>query len=195
MAKIKFKTGDAALTLKAFRDKTRADIFLSKLKLRDLKRQCIIRGMPFEEAAPGYVPQLQGWFIKNFHVEGRKELLSEYDEWAETRFAKLNLSLFGHEETPAELRMGTFNELNEETGKKKEKKIKGIVKEKKVAEKNGFGVRVGTAKAYVSYLVDKGKSLETIKERLPIRFPGKSEKSIDIWYKKFVKMKKESVKV
>ena len=195
MKKIKFKTGDAAFTTKAFRDKVLADRFLSRLKIRDLKRQCIIRGMPFEEVSQGYVPQLQGFFMKNFHVEGKKSLLAEYDAWAELKFAKLNLSLYGHEETPAELRMGTFNEVDGETGEKKvkEKKIKGIVKEKKVAEKNNFGVRVGTAKAYVSHLVEKGKSLDVIKARLEIRFPGKSGKSVDIWYKKFINMKNAKV--
>jgi len=195
MKKIKFKTGDAAFTTKAFKDKILADRFLGRLKIRDLKRQCIIRGMPFEEVSQGYVPQLQSFFMKNFHVEGKKSLLTEYDLWAETKFAKLNVSLYGHPETPAELRMGTFNEVEGVTGEKevKEKQIKGLVKEKKITEKNNFGVRVGTAKAYVSHLVDKGKSLEVIKSRLEIRFPGKSEKSIDIWYKKFIKIKNAKV--
>lgn len=184
MAKKKnFLNNATALRTKAFRDKAQANHFLDKLKIRDLKRQCIIRGAPFELIAQGSVSPLQTFFITNFNVEGRKELLTEYDEWSDKVCARINMELFGRPETPRELRMGSFEDSQ---GVLKPKKLKGIKKEKKVVEKNDLGIRMGTAKAYVCYLVNKGLTLDQVVARLAARekFQDKSPKSISIWYKK-----------
>lgn len=175
------------LRTRKFRNATMADNYLKKLRLKDLKRECIARGMPFEEVSKGYIPQLQSFFIKNFNEDIKKERIHDYDMW-------LNNYLISHGKEPVHpmLQLGSTLEIDQETGEQilRTKKMKGFVKERKKVEKNDFGVRVGTAKAYVGYCVQRGLALDATLKRVQARFEkGTNEKSIKIWYKRFLQAK------
>lgn len=184
MAKTKFLDSTSALRTKAFRDTMQANAFLERLKIVDLKRQAIIRGCPFEVVSNGSVHPLQSFIIANFHVVGNKDLLTEYDNWAQEKLKDLNIELFGRPETPRELRLGSFEDPI--TKEVKPVKVKGVKAVKVPVERNSFGIIKGTAKAYTFYLVEKGFTLDKVLTRMAARekFTNISPKSISIWYKR-----------
>lgn len=188
MAKKKGVNKIPSVRVGRFRDSAEANEALKKLKLKDLKRQCIIRGMPFEDVVQGYVPTFQSFFVQNFHIKGNTELLADYDAWIAPKLVRCNLELFGQVETPDSLRMGTLAVVDEATGKSKTKRIKGIKKNKVKVEKNQWGIRVNCAKGLVGLLAQEGKSLDEILKEIKKEYPGKSDKSVSIWYKKFQKL-------
>lgn len=179
-----------AIRTKSFHTSQLANEYLESLKLKDLKREVVARGMPFEKVAEGYIPALQGFFMKNCNSVVVKERIHEYDAWLNDYLVSL-----GDKPLHPMLQLGSVIEIDEETGEQilRDKKMKGFSKEKKKVEKNNFGVRAGTAKAYVGYCAEKGLSLEATTKRVQARFErGTNAKSIKIWYKKFSNSKNES---
>lgn len=159
------------------------------LKYTDLKRQCLIRGMPFEEAVKGDFHSLSTFFRKNFDEVPNPELLNKYDEW----FKKLMEEKYGADSkevrvlTHPQSRMGFIAQKDEEGNVIKKKRVRGISskkKRKKRKRNNKFGIFSGTKKELTYRCEAEGKSLaETTKEVLDT-FPEAKENSIKIWYRR-----------
>lgn len=158
------------------------DGLVGKMNYRDLKKHCIVRGMPFNEVVGGSFPQLQNWLYFNYDNKKTKNLVNDYDRWIEE---ELKDSPDVDSLTHPQLRLG-FIGPDEDVKPKTSKKIIKVKKKKK--EKTSDGIFKGTKKALTFELQKKGKSLDrTIKRVLKV-FPEASEKSIKIWYKKSARM-------
>lgn len=151
------------------------DRVLNKLKLVDLQRECIMRGLPFDKIGEG-VPYLQTFFIRAWNtVEPKPELLNQFDDWR-----KANII---HTDVPF-IPLG-FRETDEEGNTVKVKKPRGIKKKKKKRERNKqFGIFSGTKKELTYRSQVEGLTLEETINRVKEVFPDANDKSISIWYKK-----------
>ena len=77
ITKIRLKPGEEGKLLQ------KAQEIVETLDLRGLKKNAIIRGMPFGDLANYSVLSLSGWLIKNFNNIINIDLLDQYDIWAE----------------------------------------------------------------------------------------------------------------
>jgi len=166
---------------------SRAQAFIEKCQLIDLKRHCISRGMAFELAVESSVLGLQSWFLRHFDNEIDRSLLNKFDEWN-------NAELTGRKVDPIMLHT-CFNlgdsTTDEEGNKTKLKRLKGAFKEKKKRrERTSAGIFSGTKKAYTFQCADEKKTLEDTTELVMGRFKEAKENSIRIWYKKRLKQNK-----
>lgn len=164
-----------------------AQDYIEKLTLPNLKRECIIRGMPFQEVADASVPNLQSWFLKNYPNHINRDKLNEFDDWTER-------ILRAREVDPTMLdpifRLGTIASRDEEGNVTKRKRVTGLIKkERKKREKTKTGLFTGTKKAYTFELQSQGKTKKEVIALVMEKFPEASEKSISIWFNKSKKLK------
>lgn len=162
------------------RTKTRSRLgHLSQVEmtLKDLKREVIIRGLPFEEVVEKDIPGLYAWWNRNQNNEIDESLLDGFDDWVDE-----NLRAIGRED----LIHDTFRfnylgnkALEDKTEKPKKRKE---VKIKKPRKKNSLGLVAGTKKAMVYEAYHKGWSLKKTTRKVTRAFPDALEKSIKIWY-------------
>lgn len=167
---------------------TRADYDLTRMKYPDLKRACIARGMPFEEASCGSIPRLSSWFVKNYDNSQALTLLDEYDAWFEAGALARGYKK-GDAILHTDLRMGFIAATEDGNNKKPRLGNKGLKKkEKKKRERvEGLKIFAGTKKA-LTYECQKEKMTiaDTI-EKVKAQFPQAKDKSILIWYKRSLK--------
>lgn len=150
---------------------------LCDLNYKDLKKECIIRGLDFEQTTFASFPFLSGWLLENQFIESDLNNLIKYDKWVEEGLIEAGKDYLVHKS----LRLSYLSEdqIEEKTNKIKNKKFP-IKKEKRV--KNELGLYTGTKKAYTYELAKKGKKINLIIKRVMKRFPDAKEKSIKIWF-------------
>lgn len=146
----------------------------------ELKRQCIKRGLSFDEVVNMTHPDLNLWLRKNFNQPINNEKLKEFDEWLSNILQERN-----HEDINSLchplLQMAQIEEEPKNIVKEKKNKPKKDRK-KRVKDENG---RVkGTRKALVFDLVKKGKSEGFIRKRLKKKFGDFNENSLKLWVSK-----------
>ena len=154
----------------------RTDILLKDMKLKDLQRECIMRGMDFEQMVKSSVLNLSSWLIDNWELKKDRSLLNEFDHWN-------NRILYGGgngDLVHDMLNLGYFEDR--ETGEVKEKRIKGVRKKTIKKERTEDGIFKGTKKALTYHLCKQGKSKKEAVEEVMKQFPEALEKSIGIWY-------------
>lgn len=151
---------------------------------KDLKRNCVVRGMPFDDVINGSFPSLQNWIWRNNHNDVKPELLDDFDDHIEKELKERGSDYLIH----PQLRLGYIGERNEDGEVKKRKRVKGIKKKRKKREKTKDGIYKGTKKAYVFLSEEKGWTLKKTIRRTLSKFPDASEKSIKIWYKKAARL-------
>lgn len=171
-------------------DMDRASKFLEKLNLPALKRECIARGMPFEEVSEATVLKLQSWFLKNFPNKVNINLINEFDDWVENILKKRGVD-------PVLLdpifRLGQIGARNEDGEVVKKKRVTGLIhkplKEKRA--KTTEGLFTGTKKAYTFELQKQGLSKDEVISKVKEKFPEAVDKSISIWFNKAKKANKK----
>ena len=155
---------------------------VQNLTVRDFQRNCLVRGMGFQELMEADMNLLRIWLFRNRNAEIKPELLDEFDKWKESELIKV-----GIEGVHPLLKLGFFAGEDED-GNVKTRRIKGINKPKKPKrEKTDLGIYSGTKKALTYELAIEGKNLEEIKETVMEVFPDAKPKSINIWYKRVIK--------
>ena len=162
---------------------TKIDAFIKDLRLPDIQRECIIRGMPFMEVCDSSVLQLHSYLIKNWDNPTDRDLIIAFDKWMDQELEELGREDLIH----PMLNLG-YTE-NQETGEKVKRRIKTVKpKIKKKRERTSEGIFKGTKKAYTYELskqgIEKAKAIEMVKEK----FPEANEKSVSIWYNKAKKL-------
>jgi hypothetical protein len=164
---------------------------LTQLDLKGLKRECIVRGMDFQELAEADIPKLQSWFLKNYLEDIDVSLLSKFDEWLDQQFEeqgydKIKDSWAFH----PSLRFSRAEVEDDEEPKAKRVKLLKKPKKKKAEKVEGFkSLRAGTKKSYTYLLTSEGYNLDVIVRKVVKSFPDAKENSISIWYKKCLKEK------
>ena len=162
----------------------RVETYMKDMRLRDIQRECIVRGMDFELMASSSVLQLSSWLIHNFEKPRKRELLKGYDDWLNGRLREHGKDDLIH----PMLDLGYSQD--EKTGEKKQRRIKGLRKEVSKKERTEDGIFSGTKKALTFKLSKEGKSKQEVIELVMEQFPEAKEKSIGIWYNKAKKLVK-----
>jgi hypothetical protein len=154
----------------------------SNLTYKDLKKECIQRGMPFIDVLSGDFPRLTHWLLNNLHKTFNSDLLDEFDDFQEKILKENGKTELIHNS----LRLGYLGERDDaEPVVKKDK----VIKEKKAPrEKTEGGLFKGTKKAYTFDLQIKGKKLEEVLIKVKRKFPDAVDKSIKIWFNKSRKL-------
>ena len=149
--------------------------------IKDFQRNCIVRGMPFNDMLEADMNTLRVWLYKEgSKAEINPELLDDFDKWKEDILKKRGLpETYFH----SALRLGFQGEEDEE-GQVKRKRIKGFKKPKHKKEKTEDGIYAGTKKALTYACCNEGLSIEDTIKKVIGKFPEASPKSINIWYKR-----------
>jgi len=166
---------------------------LQNLKHRDLQRECIKRGMPFNMVVENSHPDLVNWFYKNFDNTQSEALLTEFDGWRDIELQKGGYLQEGVLVHPA-LRMaytGGFKEWEKlpEYMKPEVKKLPKEPKKPKAEKDEVTGIRKGTKKALTYECANIGTAMEDTISKVKAAFPEAEDKSIRIWYKRALKAK------
>jgi len=168
-----------------------ADGHMMKMKYKDLKRECVMRGMPFQELIEGGIHQLSGYFREHFYDNVQHNLLDEFDDWQEEQIKLAMVDKEGDADDiihPA-LRLGFIAERDDEGNVTKRKRVRSIVKKKKKRrERTAQGVFAGTKKALTFQLQKTGLDKQQVIVQVLEQFPDASEKSISIWFNKSKKL-------
>lgn len=155
---------------------------------KDLKREAIIRGMPFPDATGAGVGTLIR-FIDSSTNKPDISLIDKYDEWADQQLALCGYEA-GKDLRHPSLRLGFIGQKDENGNVIKTKRVKGIQKPKKPKrERDENNLYKGTKKSYTFELAKKGFSLERVARRVKKKFPDASDKSIKIWYRNALSIK------
>lgn len=158
---------------------------LEKYDLKALKRQVVMRGMPFEEVLQSSVLRIQGWFLEKYHNPKDESLLLDYDKWVEMLLI---------EGGNADLIHPAFRLSGTQTIDDKEVKVRRfndpkIYKPKR--EKTSEGIFKGTKKAYTFELQQKGIERNKVVDMVLEKFPEALEKSVIIWFNKSKRLNKQ----
>lgn len=184
---------------KTYRTLSGAEKALSKMRRKDLKRECLVRGMDFRECSESSDLQLQSFFIKAFEIKPVATFLTEYDRWLENFLIKER----GYKSKKQNwafhpmLKMGFMDDGVYKDPESKEampKKIKQgkykpepKVKKPKRIKDSKLGIYKGTKKALTFELTEKKLPINDIVKKVIEIFPEALPKSIQIWYKKACK--------
>jgi len=160
----------------------RVDVILKGLRLKDLQRECVLRGMEFKKVAECSILRLHSWLIQNWDNPIRREAIDEYDRWLDTELSELGRDDLIH----PSLNLGS---TENETGQIVKKRIRQVNPQKKKKKSRTVdGIFTGTKKAYTYELAKQGiEKSEAIKMVIE-KFPEAKEKSISIWFNKARKL-------
>lgn len=150
----------------------------SNLTYKDLKREVVIRGMPFSDVLNGTFPHLSHWLLNNSHKPIDDNLLEQFDNYQDNILRDLGKPELIH----SSLRLGYLGEKDD--SEPVIKKVKEPKEKKPPREKNSSGLYKGTKKAYTFELQQKGKTLEQVTIKVKRKFPEAKDKSIKIWFNK-----------
>lgn len=153
---------------------------LHNLTYKDLKRECISRGMPFEKVTMGDFPALNNWLNHNMVKPKDDNLISQYDDWVDEILLARGKTDLVH----TSLRLSYVGVKTETEDIPETKKIRKEPRVKRKREKTEDGIFKGTKKAMVWDMVARGRSLEKTIARVMRKYPDAKEKSIKIWYNK-----------
>lgn len=168
-----------------------ADKFIGSLKYKGLKRECVIRGMEFDEVFGASIIQLSNWLRNHFIDTIHYELLDAFDDYQENLIRK---SMEAKNQDPndvihSSLRLGYIAERDDEGNVIKRKRVRTIVKKKKKKrERTDQGIFAGTKKALTFKLQKEGLTKQEVIAKVLETFPEASEKSIGIWFNKAKKL-------
>jgi len=150
----------------------------SEFTFKELKKNCISRGLEFEKALSYDFPNLSNWLLKNAHVKETEELLDLYDDWLEAKLRADGNDYLVHPSLRFRY-MGSKDEDSDEEKPIKKEKEK-VVKVKR--EKDVSGLYKGTKKQYTFDLQRNGKTIDQVLTKVIRKFPDAKEKSIKIWF-------------
>ena len=162
---------------------------LSHMTIKDMKRNCIIRGMDWDLLIVSDINKLQSWLYHNWDNTQNTKLLDEFDEWFENKLKEA-----GTDDSLIHpmLRLGYIAETDDDGNITKQKRIKGMKKGRKKEKrtKNEFGIFSGTKKSVTFESQKQGYSLKDTIDIIFDTFPGDdiATKSIQIWYNKARKL-------
>lgn len=148
-----------------------------EMTLKDIKREVIIRGMPFQEVIEADVPTLYSWWNSHRDNDIDDTLLDAFDDWLENELQSIGRQDLIHSSF-------RFNYVGEKSEVEKPKKPVKEKKPKQRREKNSLGLFSGTKKAMVYEAQGKGWSIKKTIRKVTRAFPDAKEKSIKIWYNK-----------
>ena len=173
-----------------------ADGHFRNMKYKDIKRECVVRGMPFQEIVEGDIIKLYHFFKDHFYDDINHNLLDKFDDWQEEK-VKGAMEKKGESDNVIgllvhpSLRLGYVAEKDEEGNITKRKRAKMITKRlKKKRERTLDNIFKGTKKAYTFELQQQGKSKAEVIKIVMEKFPDASEKSISVWFNKSKKLHK-----
>jgi hypothetical protein len=180
---------DSFINSLPFGDRHPADAKLIDFTNKDLKREVVIRGMPFMKVITTAWVGLAVYYRENFFKKTNPALLDEFDKWQEEEILK-SLNAKGKKieswATDPRLRLGFIGETDGEGNTLTIKRIKGIssrVKKPK-RERTFNNIYAGTKKAMTYELQKNGVSKEETIKLVKEKFPEANDKSIGIWYNK-----------
>jgi hypothetical protein len=162
--------------------------YLEKLALPDLKRECIVRGLPFEQVGAMSVLQLQSFFLHKFDTPEDRGLLDKYDLWVTKELQSRGVDPLLYSDA---FKLGTIIVRDSGTGEFRKKRSGSRipkVREKKARTEDNL--YVGTKKAYTFELQKQGLSKPEVITKVLEKFPDAKEKSIGIWYNKARRVQK-----
>lgn len=152
-----------------------------KLTYKDLKKECVIRGMPFEDLIGAGVPDLQGWLNKNLNKGVDKGLLNKYDDHVEQILESLGQQDLIH----PQLRLGYLGEKDETPDPPKMKITRKATKKREARrERTDDNIFKGTKKALTFSLQAEGLEVQETVDQVLKQFPDANIKSVKIWFKK-----------
>ena len=158
----------------------------SKMTYKDLKIECIIRGLGFDKIINSDFPNLAKWLVKNRDINKDRSLLTSFDDFVEGELLKRGKDDLIH----PSLRLSYVGDI-ENRDKIVKSKIKKIIsKPKGKIKKDKNGIKKNTKKSLTFKLQRKGYKLEKVIRRVLRRFPDANEKSIKIWYRKSERLSK-----
>lgn len=166
--------------------------FLGKVQrhasYKDLKRQAVILGMPFPDVINASIGELSGYIAETNNTPDLT-LIDKFDDYLEKHLIDIGYTR-KDVMLDSRFRLGFIGEEDPETGEKKKKRVPGIKKERKPKrERDEHGFVKGTKKSFVIDRALQGMPLEKIVEEFVKAYPGSSEKSVKIWYRKGLKLK------
>jgi len=162
-----------------FQDIANLATLKSHFTYKELKKNCITRGLTFDNALLYDFPRLSNWLLKNAHLEEDDNLLDKYDDWMETKLKADGNDYLIH----PSLRLGYLgSKSEEEIEEKPTKKVKVAKAEKIKREKDVSGLYKGTKKQYTFDLQRNGKTIDQVLTKVMRKFPDAKEKSIKIWF-------------
>lgn len=157
----------------------------AKMNLKDIKIECIVRGMDFDKVIKGDFPNLAQWLIVNVGKKTDTGLLNDYDDYIDKKLEEAGKRELIH----PSLRLGYLSSSAPE--KEKELKKKTLEnKPKKKLGKDKRGIKKNTKKSLTFKLQCKGYRVDKVIKRVKRRFPDANEKSIKIWYRKSERLSK-----
>lgn len=169
-----------------------ADKWMKDKKLKDIKRECVIRGLEFENVISLSIPNLMSWLRFHFDNPCKHELLDLFDDWQEAQVIE---ALKSKNEDPnsyihAALRLGYIAEKDDDGNTIKRKRVKVVfARKKQKRERTDEGLFAGTKKAYTYQLQKEGISKADTVKKVLAQFPEASTKSVGIWWNKSRKLK------
>jgi len=110
-----------------------ASIFKSSpnMTYKDIKRNCVARGLSFQEVVDGTVPRLSNWLHHHNNDEVKPELLDQFDDWVEDILRSRGAFDLIH----PQLRLGFIGEKDKEGIIRKLKGLKVFLKRKEHVER------------------------------------------------------------
>ena len=162
--------------------------YVEHLNLPDLKRACIMRGMPFGEIGESSIPNLQSWYLKNYDLPVDHRLLEEFDLWCEALLRER-----GADDSMLSpiFRLSSVGARNEDGEITKRKRIRSMVpKIKRKKERTTEGLFKGTKKAFTYELAQRGLPKAEVMAMVKEKYPDAKDKSIGIWFNRARKAKK-----
>ncbi len=175
------------------RNITEQDKYMNNLKFKDLKRECVIRGMDFDDVIKADVSKLHRWLHDNFFESMNHDLLNDFDDHQEKMIRE---ALKDKDADPEDiihpsLRLGYIAERDDDGNVIKRKRVRTLIKKKKPKrERTSDGIFAGTKKAFTFELQQQGLSKEETITKVMEQFPDASAKSIGIWFNKSKKIRK-----
>jgi len=157
------------------------------LTYKELKRECVARGMPFDDVIGGDFPNLSHWLLNNMLKPKDDQNIIDFDNYTD----KILISRGKGDLVHRSLRLSYLGPELDNEGEIIEKKPKVIKEKKAPRERTETGLFKGTKKAYVQELQSKGKTIEQVIIKVTRKFPDAKEKSIKIWFNKFKKANKK----
>jgi len=166
---------------------------LDNMTIRQIQRECALRGLSPRRVVKWDIPKLSSWFIEHFLDDRDPENLIEHDKAVEELIRKRNTKL-GRETIPElfhpSLKLAYTGGDDNSGRKPRVPKIKGFKAPKKKRERTEQGVFKGTKKALTFELAASGMEKADVIKKVLEEFPDAREKSIGIWYNKALKEKK-----
>jgi len=167
--------------------KESAIMYVEKLNLPNLKRECLKRGLMFERVGNMSVLELQSWFLHKFSNKIDLNLINQYDLWVEGFLKARNV-----DETLISpmMRLGNLDSI-ENGGVKKKRHRSRIPRVREKKARTEEGLYTGTKKALTFTLQKQGLTKAEVIKEVHAKYPEAKEKSIGIWFNKSRRLNKK----